>query len=129
MYVKHITHSTQARVDLKGKGSRQLAHEKDAELPMHLDICARNKKDAEAAEKLWYAPCQQPLPVLSAVCRARLAACSCLLWISAPHRGVKRWLAWYTLLREVCVEHASRVSRERARSVAPPAAVTLLTSS
>jgi hypothetical protein len=26
--------------------------EKDAELPMHLDVQARNKKDAEAAEKL-----------------------------------------------------------------------------
>ena len=55
--MKHITQTTQARVELRGKGSRQtsfaqLHGEKDSDLGMHLDISARVKAHAEHAEQL-----------------------------------------------------------------------------
>jgi len=35
------------------QGSRQMHHEKDADLAMHLDISSRNKAHVEHAENLW----------------------------------------------------------------------------
>ena len=53
----HDDQLTQARVELRGKGSRQtsfaqLHGEKDSDLGMHLDISARVKAHAEHAEQL-----------------------------------------------------------------------------
>ena len=56
-FLKHITSSTQARVELRGRGSQGTSYtrmhgEKDADLGLHLDISARSKQGCEEAERL-----------------------------------------------------------------------------
>ena len=56
-FLKHITSTTQARVELRGRGSQGTSYtrmhgEKDADLGLHLDISARSKQGCEEAERL-----------------------------------------------------------------------------
>ena len=56
-FLNYITSTTQARVELRGRGSQGTSYasmhgEKDADLGLHLDISARSKQGCEEAERL-----------------------------------------------------------------------------
>ena len=51
-YVKHVTNTSGARLDLKGRGSRQQTGEPSADEPMFFEISSRTERSVEQAFKL-----------------------------------------------------------------------------